>query len=185
MKKEFVITLACEDRPGIVASLSSGIFSLGGDIREISQTVVSGFFTVILMVSFKRNVNVKNLEKGVRSRCPHQSGVLLTVHEFRFSRMKSRAAQSLPVFVLTLMGADRPGIVAGISNFCSDRNMNIIDLYCDFTRKRFTLILQVQIPAKTDFSILRADLSALGRGLRCEYLLQKDRIFKATSEIEF
>lgn len=45
-----VITATGKNRPGIVARLATDIADCGADILEISQTIVSGFFTIILIV---------------------------------------------------------------------------------------------------------------------------------------
>ena len=35
---------------GVVASIASRVAEAGGDIQDISQTIVSGFFTMIMVV---------------------------------------------------------------------------------------------------------------------------------------
>ena len=48
--ERIVVTANGPNRAGIVARLSSAVDEFGGDIRDISQTIVSGYFTMILVV---------------------------------------------------------------------------------------------------------------------------------------
>ena len=37
VKKDFILTLSCEDRPGLVSAVAGFLFEIGGNIREASQ----------------------------------------------------------------------------------------------------------------------------------------------------
>lgn len=45
-----IITATGQNHPGIVARLATEVADAGADILEISQTIVSGFFTIIMIV---------------------------------------------------------------------------------------------------------------------------------------
>ena len=44
--KEWIIIMAAANRAGILAAVTKAMAELGGDLREASQTVVRGFFTM-------------------------------------------------------------------------------------------------------------------------------------------
>lgn len=50
MKKEIIISVLSRDRPGIVADIAGVIYNLEGDLTDLSQSVLGGFFimTVVL-----------------------------------------------------------------------------------------------------------------------------------------
>ena len=48
----YIVTVTAADRVGIVYSVAGTIRDEGGNILELSQTVMRGFFTLILEVEF-------------------------------------------------------------------------------------------------------------------------------------
>lgn len=48
-EKKVIITVVGKDRPGIVASISGKIASFNVNILEISQTILSGYFTMTMV----------------------------------------------------------------------------------------------------------------------------------------
>ena len=52
MAREFIITMTAANRVGILSAVTKAMADLGGDLREASQTVVRGFFTMIFSAEF-------------------------------------------------------------------------------------------------------------------------------------
>ena len=52
MAREYIITMTAENRVGIMSAVTKAMTELGGDLREASQTVVRGFFTMIFSAEF-------------------------------------------------------------------------------------------------------------------------------------
>src|SRR4051812_39692829 len=48
----YVVTVTAADRVGIVESVTGTVLAEGGNVLELSQTVMRGFFTIILAVEF-------------------------------------------------------------------------------------------------------------------------------------
>ena len=51
-----IVTTSGKNRRGMVASIASAISEAGGDIQDISQTIVSGYFTMIMIVDLHEMV---------------------------------------------------------------------------------------------------------------------------------
>ena len=49
---KYIISVNAADRVGIVYSVTGALLDLGGNILELSQTVMRGYFTIILEVEF-------------------------------------------------------------------------------------------------------------------------------------
>ena len=47
--------------------------------------------------------------------------------------------------ILTIIGSDRVGIIAGIANVLSDVNVNILDISQSVIREYFTMIMMVDV----------------------------------------
>src|SRR5436305_6365197 len=48
----YIVTVTAADRVGIVYSVAGTLRDQGGNILELSQTVMRGYFTIILAVAF-------------------------------------------------------------------------------------------------------------------------------------
>ena len=48
----YIVTVTAADRVGIVYSVSGALRDQQGNILELSQTVLRGYFTIILAVAF-------------------------------------------------------------------------------------------------------------------------------------
>lgn len=51
-KSQYVVTVTAADRVGIIHSVTGTLRDIGGNILELSQTVMRGYFTIILAVEF-------------------------------------------------------------------------------------------------------------------------------------
>ena len=49
---EYIVTVMAHDRPGIVAGIGRAIYEMGGNVEELRQTVVRGYFTIIVCATF-------------------------------------------------------------------------------------------------------------------------------------
>jgi glycine cleavage system transcriptional repressor len=68
-------------------------------------------------------------------------------------------------YVLTLHGADRPGIVAAIAELLADAGCNITELTTRLTGTLYVLVCEVDLPQAVDVGDLGTRLDALGEQL--------------------
>jgi ACT domain-containing protein len=81
--------------------------------------------------------------------------------------------------VVTVMGQDRIGIVAGISKVLAESNANIIDISQTLLQDIFAMILLVDIaPAQMDLPALEERLKAAGESLGVKVMVQHEDIFR-------
>ena len=86
--------------------------------------------------------------------------------------------------VVTIIGPDRVGIIAGISNVLADAQVNIIDLSQSVMRDFFVMIMMVDLQgANLAFDALQAQLDAKGRELSVRVEIQREEIFRAMHRI--
>src|ERR1700760_5050029 len=68
--------------------------------------------------------------------------------------------------IITIIGSDRVGIIAGIANVLADANVNILDISQSVIREFFTMIMMVDIAAASmSFEALRKALDDKGHQL--------------------
>ncbi|CCC81205.1 ACT domain-containing protein [Thermoproteus tenax] len=72
----------------------------------------------------------------------------------------------MDLVVVSVLGADRVGIVAGIANVLARHNANIVDIAQTVIRDIFSMIMLVDISkADVDIARLRQELEEAAKGL--------------------
>lgn len=86
--------------------------------------------------------------------------------------------------VLTVIGKDKVGIIARVSNIFADRNVNILDLSQTIMDNIFTMIVLVDVQNSTvPFAALADEISALGKDMGLQMQLQHEQIFDSMHQI--
>ena len=80
--------------------------------------------------------------------------------------------------VVTVMGEDRVGIVAGITKELAASNCNIIDISQTLRQGIFAMILLIELPETLDLLLLREQLEEAGTQLGVKVVLQHADIFQ-------
>ncbi len=86
--------------------------------------------------------------------------------------------------VITVIGEDKVGIIAGISNILAKCNVNILDISQTIMHNVFTMVMMVDISEMcTDFADLSQELETKGRELQMTIRVQHVDIFKSMHRI--
>ena len=86
--------------------------------------------------------------------------------------------------VISVIGKDRPGILAFVSKECASRNINIEDVTQKVIQDLFTMIMIVEIPEELkDFSELVNELETLGSGENLKIHVMHEDIFNAMHKV--
>lgn len=86
--------------------------------------------------------------------------------------------------VVTVTGSDRRGIIAKVSGFLFERNINIEDISQTILGDQFAMIMLADTSeSSADFSALSAELEALGKEIGMTVRIQHADIFDAMHKI--
>lgn len=86
--------------------------------------------------------------------------------------------------ILTVIGADRVGIIAGISRVLADCNVNIMDITQTIMQEYFTMIMLVDMSnINIPFDQLKEKLKEQGRLLGVDVRVQREDIFNSMHHI--
>ncbi len=177
----YVINVMSNDHPGIVAAVSDAVEALGGNIDACSQTVLGGYFTLIMIISVPELIEPDVLATRIRGRDSRTAELQVMVLPSR--HRLPPPPEPCEQFVVTAFGKDRPGIVRCFSEYLAGKDINIVDLYGDLKGDEFVLIGQVEVPKRYDTEMLQADLEAIGKELGFTVKLQHENIFVATNQL--
>ena len=81
--------------------------------------------------------------------------------------------------IITVVGKDKSGIVAGVSGKIAELGLNIDDITQTILDEFFTMMAVVSSEDKKDFTHLRAELEAFGESLNVKINIQSSAIFDA------
>ncbi|MGX7148187.1 ACT domain-containing protein [Enterococcus ureasiticus] len=86
--------------------------------------------------------------------------------------------------VLTVIGKDKVGIIAGVSQKLAELDMNIIDVSQTIMDSYFTMMMVLEISKdKNDFETIRSELNALGEKLGVTISIQNEEIFNVMHKL--
>ena len=172
-----VIAVMDRDRPGIVAEVTEAISAMGGNLADLSQTVLHGYFTMILAAVFPSDLSARQIEQTL------SEGIASRVFVIEAACLPPEIGNSEYVYVLSAIGRNRIGLVAQVSRFCCDHGVNILDLTSHAEDDQYTMMLQIDLSNIENVESFERDLSVFGRNSGLHLALQHNDIFKATNEI--
>jgi ACT domain-containing protein len=86
--------------------------------------------------------------------------------------------------IITIIGSDRVGIIAGITNVIAEANVNILDISQSVIREFFTMIMMVDLGSSTlSFEELRGRLAQKAEHLAVRVEIQREEIFKTMHRV--
>jgi glycine cleavage system transcriptional repressor len=182
--RKIVVTVLGFDRPGIVAAVSKALFEYRCNIEDVSQTILQTEFAGIFIASMPDGMEQEDLRAGLESRLNPKG---LSVYVKPMQPVEATTPPETEPFVITTVGPDRLGLVAGITALLAEYKINITHLKAVFRGgddpRRNTMIYEVDIPVATDHHAFRAALYARGRELGLDVSLQHSDIFEQIHRI--
>ncbi len=86
--------------------------------------------------------------------------------------------------VITVIGCDKIGIIAGVSHILADNKVNILDISQTIMQDIFTMIMLVDISQlDTDYANLSDQLENKGKEIGLSIRIQREDIFNAMHRI--
>ncbi|MDP5210050.1 glycine cleavage system protein R [Microbulbifer sp. 2205BS26-8] len=170
MQHHLVISMICDDRPGVVETLSAVIADNGGNWEDSHMAHFAGKFAGILRVAIP-------IEK---SRCLRNALADLAQEGYNLVIEDAVAvtAPSRQTLTLKLVGNDRPGIVREISRALTARHINMEQLETTYSstpwsgEPLFCAECKISVTKEPDFDGLRDELDQiaieLGVEIDCE-----------------
>ena len=117
---ELAVTAVGADRPGIVAGVAEVLHDLGGNVEDSAMTILGGHFAIVLLIASP--VDADRLHEALAP-VAGELGLTISVSEADSERAATEATHLLSVY-----GADKPGILAAVTRALADQGANITDL---------------------------------------------------------
>ena len=145
------VTVIGPDRPGIIADVTRALAGAGVNLEDSTMTLLRGHFAMMLICSGP------SLDEVDRAVAPLSGELVVTVREVGPDQP---AAALGPSYLLSVHGADRPGIVSAITTVVAAAGGNITDLSTRLSGSLYVLTAEVDLPRTVDVDDLRTALDA-------------------------
>jgi glycine cleavage system transcriptional repressor len=182
MKKQLVISVMSKDRPGIIADITGVLLDLGGDIADLNQSVLGGYFSMILIAEFDEKITEEDVFAGF-SHIESDTKIESAIKEMDVIPEAEKRNLPPETFIVTAQAVNRKGLVKIMGDFFYKRNINVLDLCTTREKDQYTMIFQVDLSQVASLKDLRNELLALGKKEELDLVLQHNDIFQATHEV--
>lgn len=191
--EKYTASFLGRDCPGVVAAVSRLFGDMGCNIEAMSQTMLSGAFAAIFVVSAPE-------EQGAGAEGACGADCL----RLRLEEGLARAEVDLSVlvrpaiveqwganldcepFVVTVDGPDRPGLIGGMSRVFGRHGVNIENLKAilgEGGEGRALFVFEVMVPDSVDLGRLRRELALEANHLHLRVSVQHRDIFEAIHRV--
>lgn len=182
MSKQLVISVMSKDRPGIIADITAVIYDLGGDLADLNQSVLGGYFSMILIAEFDGSVTVEDVFAGF-SHIDLGTKIESAIMEMDVPLEIEKENLPVETYVVTAKAVNRKGLVKILGDFFYSRDINVLDLTTTRDHDVYTMIFQIDLSKIDSVKNFRRDLLVMGEKEELSMVLQHNDIYRATHEI--
>lgn len=182
MPTPYVISVMAQDRVGIIADVTGAIKALDGNLADLSQTVLRGYFTMILIASFPECLRAADIRAALVAAAGGSSfeiGIAAPAGPLPTESPEVKDRQ----YVLTAVGPDKIGLVAAVSGYLREKGINIVDLSTTVDNGVYTMMMLVELPSGADVARLKHGLRVAMEDVALSVELRHHAIFRMTNEI--
>jgi phosphoserine phosphatase len=191
-EKDRIISLSAIglDSPGLVSKIMTEIFQMQGNIIDVEENCRRGMFSIFLVIDFTESEystnevidNLKAIEKEtdlkvmLRKLVEEEIGDLLEKENH----------------IVTILGVDRPGIIAEVSTFFYKYNINIENCRMIARGKFFSMemvinldkmIIEPSLSREEAIERMKGELKGLCRELNQSVIIQNENTYKRVKKI--
>jgi len=158
------VTAVGADRPGIAAAVAKVLFDHGGNIEDSRMAILGGHFAMMLIVALPAGAEAAALERSLDAPARALDLIVAVRPVAEVSAEHAEGTQ----YVVTVYGADKPGIVYRVCTALSAHRVNVTDLATRVVpgdEPIYVMILEATVPAGADAAAVEADLKSLAADL--------------------
>lgn len=155
----------------------------GANIEDSAMTILGGHFAMMLLVEVPGDQEVAALEAALAAGVA-DLGLSVAVRPVTDAEGgaggpgSADSADGTSAWSVSVHGADRPGIVYGVTKVLAEHGANVVDLstrvVASPTQAAYVLLLRVSLAPSTDGEALADELAALAATLGVEVHIRPD-----------
>jgi glycine cleavage system transcriptional repressor len=125
------------DRPGIIAAVAERLAAHGANVTDSRMAILRGHFAMTLIV-----------EGAERDALAADLDALGQLETWSVAEVADAAAATLsqPTAVVSVHGADHPGILAAVTRVLADAGVNVCDLQTRLVEDLYVMVIDAAVP---------------------------------------
>lgn len=173
---KYIISVLSPDKPGIVYHISNAIFKNDGNINDLSQNVLKGYFTGVFYTDFNNVIDIDKLKKDINVTDEYQVNI---VPFEKHHNIKSKQDN----YVLTAKCTEQKGIVSAITGYLFEKNINIENFSAFTENDEFVIVSLISVPSTKDAFDIKNDIKEIGKDWNLSVHLSHENIYLATNTV--
>ena len=166
-----LVSIICEDRPGLIAAVTGLMFDLGINLADTTFAVLGGGAEFTLVAKVPERLTLADLERELRT-LPELKDAKLTVTPFSYRESHDESARITHRIEIT--GDDSPGLIARLSEAFGAFGANIVRLNSESvpgaSGARFLLRMAVWVPNDKAAACMATVANTAGQmNLKCSW----------------
>jgi glycine cleavage system transcriptional repressor len=174
LSKRFSLSAIGHDQPGIVSAVTEILFRSGCNIEDSAMTILWGQFAMLLVVTPSSETNLEKLREEF-AQVSERLHLQLSLSELEETRKPEFKEAGVP-YVVSVYGADHPGIVSRTTGFLAERRINITDLSTRVIQAKgavYIMLLEVEAPRSLTEQTIKEELFSLSQELKVDISVRR------------
>ena len=172
--RTFAVSGVGLDRPGIIAAVAERMVVHGVNVTDSEMAILRGHFAMMLLITGPDTLDAEALAADLRVAGEQLGLEALTLREVQ----EAHGARSEPSWVVSVHGADHPGILAAVTRALADAQVNVCDVHTRLVgeagrRPLYVLLMEVAPPDDLPEDDLRALLRAAAESQQVDVALHR------------
>ncbi len=167
--QHFALTIIGRDRPGIVSQVTEILYQLGCNIADSSCSILGGQFSMILIIS---NPEINSKKDFGNAFAPLEEDNLSVFIRTLKPGGEQRPELAGELCMISVYGADQPGIVYRVAKELGDRKINITDLNTkligEASRPVYVMMIEAVLPEGTEVETVEEWMTELKQQLQVD-----------------
>jgi glycine cleavage system transcriptional repressor len=140
------------DRPGIIAAVAERLAAHGANVTDSRMAILRGHFAITLIVEGAERAELAEDLAGVE-----------TLETWSVEEVAEAAGSphSEPNAVVSVHGADHPGILAAVTRVLADSGVNVCDLQTRLVERLYVMVIGAAVPPELPLDELDARLQVV------------------------
>ncbi|MEM3437281.1 MAG: phosphoserine phosphatase SerB [Nitrososphaerales archaeon] len=180
-KQLYVITVQGLDRPGIVAGISEILANANVNLLDVDQTVIRKLFAMFMIADFTNSNKEFERVKEDLFKKAKELKMKVTIEPYTFNGSLKKEKN---LVLLTIIGKDKPGIVARFSRICADNCVNIERTRMIARGETIALEMLINVEGlKIDFDKFKNLLHEIGLNLNLSIIIQRRNVYQRAKKL--
>ena len=186
-EKDKIISLSATgiDTPGLVSKITNRIYELGGNIIDVEENCRRGLFSIFLIIDFSGSEHhMEQVEKALTV-LGDETGLKTIFGAYEEAEIRYPARKER--HIATILGEDKPGIIAKVSAFFHAYNINIETCKMIARGKFFSMemgidtgriLIQPGLSRDKTIEKMKSELKELCRDLNQSVVIQSEDVYR-------